>query len=431
MSNSLNEQLEKLKETLGKWTAQLTGFKQWALSNDGLLDDTEKNIIAILQTEISTIYQRISQIEKAKGNTSGNNNASPLSSISSSVGKGGTNKKDDVILVQQLLNSKDKAGLVVDGDCGNKTIAAIEAFQQKTFGWKDGLISAAGKTWKSLSGSSVAPNNEQNNNSSSNTVPIVESSTGIGDDGDETYKNQRDNPVLADATCNVTTLTMQLVGLANGDEAKVIKSALALCQKHNIKGVTESTQLEEILRKLTIVAAGKKESINGIPVWQWSWVLDKTAELFTDIVSHVDDAGKFWEITSKEKYYDKIVPALKQGAEVMLSNKLTSGGHIVFLVSVRDEGIVINDPYGIMVTNHQYVRNAEQITSNKKTLISSNQSIVDTRLKLNSGMKSKIMELVKGSGNFPANSGEKNFYTWDEVKTYQIGKWCNVAFKKK
>jgi hypothetical protein len=46
-------------------------------------------------------------------------------------------------------------------------------------------------------------------------------------------------------------------------------------------------------------------------------------------------------------------------------------------------------------------------------------------------MKSKIMELVKGSGNFPANSGEKNFYTWDEVKTYQIGKWCNVAFKKK
>jgi hypothetical protein len=84
-----------------------------------------------------------------------------------------------------------------------------------------------------------------------------------------------------------------------------------------------------------------------------------------------------------------------------------------------------------MVTNHQYVRNAEQITSNKKTLISSNQSIVDTRLKLNSGMKSKIMELVKGSGNFPANSGEKNFYTWDEVKTYQIGKWCNVAFKKK
>jgi cytochrome c-type biogenesis protein CcmH/NrfF len=224
---------------------------------------------------------------------------------------------------------------------------------------------------------------------------------------------------------------MQLVGLANGDEAKVMQSALALCQKHKVAGVSASVQLEEILRRLTIVAAGNKEKINDIPVWQWSWVLDKTAELFTDLVSHVDDASKFWEIMSKEKYFEKIVPALKEGAEVMVSNKLTSGGHIAFLVSVRDEGIVINDPYGIMVKDHKYIRNAEQITETKKTTITSNQSIVDTRLKLNSGMKTKIMQLLQSGGNFPSNSGEKNFYTWEEVKTYQIGKWCNVAYKKK
>jgi cytochrome c-type biogenesis protein CcmH/NrfF len=262
-------------------------------------------------------------------------------------------------------------------------------------------------------------------------VPAVEGSTGIGDEGDESYKNQRDNPVLGDTTCNVTTLAMQLIGLANGDEAKVMQSALALCQKYKVAGVSASVQLEEILRKLTIVAAGNKEKINDIPVWQWSWVLDKTAELFTDLVSHVDDASKFWEIMSKEKYFEKIVPALKEGAEVMVSNKLTSGGHIAFLVSVRDEGIVINDPYGIMVKDHKYIRNAEQITEAKKTTITSNQSIVDTRLKLNSGMKTKIMQLLQTGGTFPANSGEKNFYTWDEVKTYQIGKWCNVAYKKK
>jgi peptidoglycan hydrolase-like protein with peptidoglycan-binding domain len=328
--------------------------------------------------------------------------------------------------------------LTVDGDCGKKTIAAIEAFQQKTFGWKDGLISAGGKTWKALNGGTVSnnsnnTNNNPNNNNSNtnNTVPTLEGSTGIGDEGDESYKNQRDNPVLGDATCNVTTLAMQLLGLANGDEAKVMQSALALCKKHNVSAVSASTQLEEILRKLTIVAAGNKEKINDIPVWQWSWVLDKTAELFTDLVSHVDDASKFWEIMSKEKYFEKIVPALKEGAEVMLSNKLTSGGHIAFLVSVRDEGIVINDPYGIMVKDHKYIRNAEQVTEAKKATITSNQSIVDTRLKLNSGMKTKIMQLLQTGGTFPANSGEKNFYTWDEVKTYQIGKWCNVAYKKK
>jgi peptidoglycan hydrolase-like protein with peptidoglycan-binding domain len=438
MSDTLNEQLEKLKERLLKWNGQLTGFKQWALANDGILDETEKSLIALLEKEINAINQRILQVEKAKSNANSSQSTGSSKNITASVGKGGTNKKEDVTLVQQLLNSKNKAGLDADGDCGNKTIAAIEAFQQKTFGWKDGLISTAGKTWTALSGAAASnnnsntnTNNSNTNNNSNNTVPAVEGSTGIGDEGDETYKNQRDNPVLGDVTCNVTTLAMQLLGLANGDEAKVIQSALALCKKHNVGGVSVSTQLEEILRKLTIVAAGNKEKIDNIPVWQWSWVLDKTAELFTDLVDHVDDAGKFWEITSKEKYFEKIVPALKDGAEVMLSNKLTSGGHIAFLVSVRDEGIVINDPYGIMVTGHQYLRNAELINSTKKSLISSNQAVFDNRLKLNSGLKSKINQLLASGANFPSNSGEKNFYSWDEVKTYQIGKWCNVAYKKK
>jgi hypothetical protein len=439
MAKNLNEQLAKLKTSLAGWNQQLNGFKQWALSNDGVLDEVETGLIRRLQNEINAINQRIAQVEKAKANAGNSNNTT--NAISDSVGKGGSNKADDVKLVQHLLNSKNNAGLVVDSDCGKKTIAAIEAYQQKTFGWKDGLISSGGKTWTALNGGAVSNNNSSTNtnttnnnnatNNSNNTAPNIEGSTGIGDEGDESYKNQRDNPVLGDTTCNVTTLTMQLVGLANGDEAKVMQSALALCQKHKVAGVSASVQLEEILRKLTIVAAGNKEKIGNIPVWQWSWVLDKTAELFTDLVSHVDDASKFWEIISKEKYFEKIVPALKEGAEVMVSNKLTSGGHIVFLVSVRDEGIVINDPYGIMVKDHKYIRNAEQITEAKKTTITSNQSIVDTRLKLNSGMKTKIMQLLQSGGTFPSNSGEKNFYTWDEVKTYQIGKWCNVAYKKK
>ena len=442
MADNLNEQLAKLKGTLVKWTASLVEFNKWAVSNDGVIDETEKSLINRLQSEITAINQRIAQIEKAKAGTNqGTQNTSTnTSSISDSVGKNGKNKEADVTLIQSLLNQKNNAGLVVDGDCGNKTIIAIEAFQQKTFGWKDGLISAGGKTWKALSGTTVSNNNnadtgnsntDNNSNNTNNSVPNVTGSTGTGDEGDESYKNQRDNPVLGDTTCNVTTLAMQLIGLANGDEAKVMQSALALCQKHKVAGVSASVQLEEILRKLTIVAAGNKEKINDIPVWQWSWVLDKTAELFTDLVSHVDDASKFWEIMSKEKYFEKIVPALKEGAEVMVSNKLTSGGHIAFLVSVRDEGIVINDPYGIMVKDHKYIRNAEQITEAKKTTITSNQSIVDTRLKLNSGMKTKIMQLLQSGGKFPSNSGEKNFYTWDEVKTYQIGKWCNVAYKKK
>jgi peptidoglycan hydrolase-like protein with peptidoglycan-binding domain len=70
-------------------------------------------------------------------------------SISASVGKGGKNNPADVTLVQNLL-IKHGAGIKADGDCGPKTIAAIEAFQQAKLGFADGLISPGGKTWTAL-----------------------------------------------------------------------------------------------------------------------------------------------------------------------------------------------------------------------------------------------------------------------------------------
>src|SRR6266567_1242785 len=66
--------------------------------------------------------------------------------ISATVGRGGKNKPEDVQAVQAQLNRRAGAGLVVDGKCGPKTIAAISAFQ-KTLGMRspDGLIEP-GKT---------------------------------------------------------------------------------------------------------------------------------------------------------------------------------------------------------------------------------------------------------------------------------------------
>ena len=77
-----------------------------------------------------------------------------------------SNKKEDVLLVQQLLNQKERAGLTEDGAIGAKTITAVKAFQQKTFGWADGKIDPGGKTWAALSGNASGGNN--------NTTPVVE-----------------------------------------------------------------------------------------------------------------------------------------------------------------------------------------------------------------------------------------------------------------
>jgi peptidoglycan hydrolase-like protein with peptidoglycan-binding domain len=75
--------------------------------------------------------------------------------ISSSVGKGGKNKPEDVKQVQELLNQHRSAGgyatLKVDGQMGKKTLAAIEAFQKKVLaGSVDGRINPGRETLAGL-----------------------------------------------------------------------------------------------------------------------------------------------------------------------------------------------------------------------------------------------------------------------------------------
>jgi peptidoglycan hydrolase-like protein with peptidoglycan-binding domain len=76
--------------------------------------------------------------------------------ISGTVGRGGKNKLEDVQAVQTALNVRAKAGLTVDGKCGPKTIAAIQAFQ-KTIGYAnpDGLVEPGKATARALGGEKV------------------------------------------------------------------------------------------------------------------------------------------------------------------------------------------------------------------------------------------------------------------------------------
>jgi hypothetical protein len=74
--------------------------------------------------------------------------------IGGSVGVGGGNSRQDVIVVQSLLNRHMAASsghLAVDGDFGVHTRAAIIAYQHKTgFAHPDGLIEPTGPTWHAL-----------------------------------------------------------------------------------------------------------------------------------------------------------------------------------------------------------------------------------------------------------------------------------------
>jgi hypothetical protein len=77
-------------------------------------------------------------------------------SISGSVGKGGKNRFEDVLIIQYLLNCvpASKGGpskeLVLDALCGNLTNAAIIKFQQAALGFADGRVDAGGQTLNTL-----------------------------------------------------------------------------------------------------------------------------------------------------------------------------------------------------------------------------------------------------------------------------------------
>ncbi len=89
-------------------------------------------------------------------------------SIGSSVGKGGKNRPEDVVVIQYLLNCvpSSKGGptneLILDGLCGNLTGGAIAKFQQAALGFADGRVDAGGQTLAALNGYDPYPNQKLN-----------------------------------------------------------------------------------------------------------------------------------------------------------------------------------------------------------------------------------------------------------------------------
>ena len=157
------------------------------------------------------------------------NNNDPVdntgTAIEKSVGDGGDNNESDVIIIQELLN-KNGASLKVDGDCGAKTIAAINAFQAKMgMANPDGLISPGKGTWKALiAGGGTSdpvddnptddnPTNDDTNDPVDNTGTAIEKSVGDGGDNNESdviiiqeLLNKNGASLKVDGDCGAKTI---------------------------------------------------------------------------------------------------------------------------------------------------------------------------------------------------------------------------------
>ena len=71
--------------------------------------------------------------------------------ISAPVGRNSSNRQEDVVIVQKLLQARGFTSVgPIDGDCGPKTIGAITAYQADFLRRPDGVVDPDGTTWRHL-----------------------------------------------------------------------------------------------------------------------------------------------------------------------------------------------------------------------------------------------------------------------------------------
>ncbi|MCP4440093.1 MAG: peptidoglycan-binding protein [Aureispira sp.] len=151
MATPNEQQLQELRKKIIEWVELYKGAK-----GKVKLPDTTLKYLETIKLVLPNVNAAIKKQSGAVGREQGNTTASKT--LGAAVGKGGKNKKADVLLIQQLLNQKESAGLVEDGAYGNNTLNAIKTFQKSIFnGWADGLISVGGTTWNKLSAGSSTP----------------------------------------------------------------------------------------------------------------------------------------------------------------------------------------------------------------------------------------------------------------------------------
>ena len=279
-------------------------------------------------------------------------------------------------------------------------------------------------------------------------APAAEEKTETNEPYSEfTYASQRDNEfkesnvfekkvstIKADNMCNVTTLAMQLMQLADNDAELKLAAAQLYLDKGGSgdKAELAQKQLEDLLMMIFKQLGDDyfKEKVGIAPnsdygPHQFASGLNHVASLFT---AYVGGTKHLSSITTQAKYDTHVKPSLDKGSAVMLSTKLT-GGHIIQLVDIKGDGLIVNDPYGMRMPGG-YVKNGSSVKSYGSRM-SGKKDTFERRTKHNSGLKDGLdTKLEANTGNFDHTLGELNFYSWEEVTTYKIGKWLNIVDKK-
>lgn len=381
--------------------------------------------------------------------------------LSAPVGENCPNNPDDVTLVQTLLN-KQGFKIGIDGKFGDETAKAIADFQIKAnLAVKDGVVDPNKSTWKALTSGGSAQDTATATHTeteaahtpateaahtpatdSSQSTPSQDNPTaadgenhaiskyGAGAESTDAYDSQRDNKTInlkhsvSDTTghnieggsqCNVTSIAMMLVNLADGNKNKVLKLTEDLLAKHKLTKEA-GWGLPEMVATLIDKVVGGAIFVNNN--------FHKLYKLYPELVKGSETLYP----TDKKIFLEKIGPALQKGDEVIFSGNFTGSGHICSLLGVREDGIVINDPFGccIFKGNGGYMKNGKDNAA-VKSLIKSHAAVVKRRLSLN-GRFDELQKASEQGKNAPADIGRENFYTWEDIFNISF-RWLQITHK--
>ncbi len=263
------------------------------------------------------------------------------------------------------------------------------------------------------------------------------------------YSSQRDNKysgtdiygagtkggnVSADNMCNVTSLAMTLKSHASEHDLKTNTINLLI----NGGGYDETKRAELmgfdledlIIRRFVQLGSdyfkknvmGKDFEFDKNPPHQFGACLSHVGK---QIISGVQKTLDYYDVFDKTKY-EKITPELDKGNTGFGGTYLT-GGHVVNLVKVVADGLIINDPYGLILgVKGSYLKNGAKIADNRQK-ITDNLTTIEKRLKYNSVLLAQTKAYLTSTEKlFAHNLGENVFVDWDDVKTFSIFRWLVI-----
>jgi len=309
----------------------------------------------------------------------------------------------------------------------------------------------------------------------------IEDQASHGEVEDPAYLDQRDNELNAEAACNVTTMAMMLESLSDADTAK----SAVIARLHELGETRDAATLQQMQLEDLLMTRFNKWSDSDWetcarahpehfhPGWYASasarsrdyyqimesmtWALLELEDIVGDsqmltnggavVMDGADYSLTLDEMLSAEHYQTVLGPGLAAGATVALGTDLTSG-HIVMLAAVEDDGILVNDPYGLhrgrkssYLSNGDAVYKGEkgdeetalekQFTSERdncrKRLRENNTAWLTLSMMFASVEMARLTSGAEAIGDLeltlPSNLGEQVFFSWEDVKNFKIGRW--------